>query len=111
MEQGDGNLVVYSASNQAVWKTGTMISGTVLVVQSEGNVVEYGGPGAIWASSWHRTRGQSASYNLASDSSQCTFLALEYWTKAQDFYPRLSGNAGDWTTRRPRTAGRCTAAP
>ena len=71
VQQSDGNLVVYTASYQAPWSTGTMVPGTALVVQSDSNVVLYGAGMALWASSWHRVAGNRAGYNLAlADPSQ-----------------------------------------
>ena len=102
VQQGDGNLVVYNASNRPLWNTGTMVPGTSLAMQNDANVVEYGGPGALWATSWHRTQGQPASYNLAADSTQCTYWALEQWKGAMGFYPALSGDAGMWNDTGPR---------
>lgn len=49
--QGDGNLVVYSPSNQALWSSGTAGNGgDHLGVQTDGNVVIYSaGAQALWA--------------------------------------------------------------
>lgn len=51
MQGTDGNLVVYSASNQPLWSSGTAASpGDHLVVQTDGNVVVYAAGGeALWA--------------------------------------------------------------
>ena len=49
--QGDGNLVIYSNSNEPIWSSGTwQYPGSHLVIQDDGNVVIYrpGGTG-IWS--------------------------------------------------------------
>jgi hypothetical protein len=49
--QGDGNLVLYDAKNQALWSTNTSTAGcTNLVVQEDGNLVLYNRSHAVWAS-------------------------------------------------------------
>jgi hypothetical protein len=49
--QDDGNLVLYSAGDEAIWSTGTVGSGAEsLVMQSDGNLVLYSNKGAVWAS-------------------------------------------------------------
>jgi hypothetical protein len=49
--QGDGNLVLYDAKNQALWSTNTSTAGcTNLVVQEDGNLVLYNRSRAVWAS-------------------------------------------------------------
>ncbi len=47
--QGDGNLVLYNASNQAVWNTATFYPGSRLVMQGDGNVVIYLSSSPIWS--------------------------------------------------------------
>lgn len=48
--QGDGNFVIYSASNAVLWSSGTAGNpGTTLAVQDDGNVVLYDGGRALWA--------------------------------------------------------------
>lgn len=48
--QGDGNLVVYNTSNQAIWATHTAQHyNAFLVVQDDGNVVIYEGSSALWS--------------------------------------------------------------
>lgn len=48
--QGDGNMVLYTATNQAVWNTGTYgNAGARLVVQNDGNVVVYS---SAWKPLW-----------------------------------------------------------
>lgn len=49
--QTNGNLVLYSAANQALWSTNTSTAGcTNLVVQEDGNLVLYSNKKAVWAS-------------------------------------------------------------
>jgi hypothetical protein len=49
--QGDGNFVIYSASNVVLWSSGTAGNpGATLAVQNDGNVVLYDGGQALWAS-------------------------------------------------------------
>jgi len=50
--QSDGNLVLYSATNTAVWnsQSAVAIGGPfTFVVQNDGNVVVYAGPTALWS--------------------------------------------------------------
>lgn len=49
--QGDGNLVIYTADGRGVvWASRTNgRGGATLVMQNDGNVVAYGGGGAIWS--------------------------------------------------------------
>jgi len=48
--QGDGNFVIYSASNAVLWASNTAgHPGSALVVQNDGNVVLYHGSQALWA--------------------------------------------------------------
>lgn len=48
--QPDGNLVVYSQSNQALWSSQTQGNpGARLVLQTDGNMVIYNGSTPIWA--------------------------------------------------------------
>ena len=50
VNQGDGNLVVYSTSGVAIWASGTNGQGIAnLVIQNDGNVVDYKGGSAIWS--------------------------------------------------------------
>lgn len=55
--QHDGNLVLYDANQRALWASGThgrAVSRAIM--QTDGNFVIYGYPGAIWASNtngWH----------------------------------------------------------
>jgi cell wall-associated NlpC family hydrolase len=50
VNQGDGNLVVYNASGVALWASGTDGQGLVnLVIQDNGNVVDYKGNSPIWS--------------------------------------------------------------
>ena len=48
--QADGNLVVYNASNLALWASGTCGSGARMALQHDGNLVIYNSSGsALWA--------------------------------------------------------------
>jgi hypothetical protein len=48
--QGDGNFVVYAASNAPCWSSNTANNpGAFLTLQNDGNLVIYNGP-AIWSS-------------------------------------------------------------
>jgi GH25 family lysozyme M1 (1,4-beta-N-acetylmuramidase) len=48
--QSDGNLVVYSAGNQALWWSGTSNHpGATVTLQDDANLVVYGGNTALWA--------------------------------------------------------------
>jgi hypothetical protein len=47
--QGDGNLVEYSGSTLA-WSSGTSASGSFVVMQGDGNLVVYDGSTPEWAS-------------------------------------------------------------
>lgn len=48
--QGDGNFVIYSASNAVLWASNTAgHPGSTLAVQDDGNVVLYDGEQALWA--------------------------------------------------------------
>lgn len=48
--QGDGNFVIYSASNTVLWSSETAGNpGAMVVVQNDGNVVLYDGSQALWA--------------------------------------------------------------
>jgi hypothetical protein len=48
--QGDGNFVIYSASNAVLWASNTAGNpGTTLAVQNDGNVVLYDNGRALWA--------------------------------------------------------------
>jgi cell wall-associated NlpC family hydrolase len=50
VNQGDGNLVVYNTTGTAIWASGTNGQGAAnLVVQTDGNVVDYKGSSAIWS--------------------------------------------------------------
>lgn len=49
--QGDGNVVLYSASGGVEWTTGTRGSGNYFTLQNDGNIVVYTEGGApLWAS-------------------------------------------------------------
>lgn len=49
--QEDGNLVLYSPSNLALWATGTYnTTANILAIQKDGNVVLYDGKKPVWAS-------------------------------------------------------------
>ena len=50
--QGDGNLVIYTASRQAIWATGTNGKGTApyeLSMQADGNLVVFGSTTSMWS--------------------------------------------------------------
>lgn len=48
--QTDGNFMVYSAPNTAIWKTNTLDKQAVLILQDDGNLVIYSGNNPIWSS-------------------------------------------------------------
>ncbi|WP_164874495.1 hypothetical protein [Rathayibacter festucae] len=49
--QGDGNVVLYSASGGVEWTTGTRGSGNYFTLQNDGNIVVYTEGGApLWVS-------------------------------------------------------------
>ncbi len=52
VQQGDGNLVLYTNGNFPIWATGTDGNpGAWLIMQSDGNLVVYSSTGrALWAS-------------------------------------------------------------
>jgi hypothetical protein len=79
--QGDGNFVVYSASNKALWATGTNPNGSHLSVQTDGNLVVYDASGkALWGS------GSNAD---VPDSSHC-------WSGGTDSFIYQFCPAGTW---------------
>jgi hypothetical protein len=45
--QGDGNLVEYTSANAVVWDSATSGSGAYLVMQGDGNLVLYSGSSAV----------------------------------------------------------------
>lgn len=60
--QGDGNLVQYGPGGQAIWSSGTQGSGHTVVMQADGNLVVYA-PGGV--SRWQSaTGGRSGSFRL-----------------------------------------------
>jgi peptidoglycan/xylan/chitin deacetylase (PgdA/CDA1 family) len=53
--QGDGNLVIYSPRNRAIWSTKTNgKGGNRLVLQTDGNLVLYAGNKPLWSSKTSR---------------------------------------------------------
>jgi hypothetical protein len=62
IQQGDGNLVLYSGAHKVCWAAGKFGSGNHTVMQSDGNLVQYSSSNrALWASNtW--TRNTSSSY-------------------------------------------------
>jgi Putative peptidoglycan binding domain len=72
--QGDGNLVVYTASNIPVWASGSRGSNVVLIMQDDGNLVLYetsgpnkwqiyGFPHAVWSWMTGSLTPDTAGYN------------------------------------------------
>ena len=57
--QSDGNLVLYTIQNRALWSSRTyMYPGGTFVVQSDGNLVIYApGHGAVWSSGTYHSSG------------------------------------------------------
>jgi surface antigen len=98
VQQTDGNLVIYRSNGSAAWSTGTMIPGTVTKVQTDANVVLYSGTLAVYATSFHRTVGQTTSANQGF-AGNCTWLANEEFKKFTGKYPYSyvpSAKAADW---------------
>lgn len=50
MFQGDGNIVIYTASNKAVCATNTSGESTGFIIQDDGNLVLYNSNQVKWAS-------------------------------------------------------------
>ena len=62
--QGDGNLVEYDGAT-VIWASGTKTAGSIAVMQSDGNLVVYSGATALWASN---TYGYPGAYLALSDT-------------------------------------------
>lgn len=56
--QSDGNFVIYDGGGKAIWATGTT-SGTMLIMQKDGNLVLLSGNTPIWSSN---TAGHAGAY-------------------------------------------------
>ena len=66
--QGDGNLVEYNSSGTAVWASGTYPNGSVAVMQASGNFVVLNSSGATLWASG--TAGNPGAYLSLSNSGQ-----------------------------------------
>jgi predicted heme/steroid binding protein len=72
--QGDGNLVLYDASNAPIWATGTNPSGAVAAMQPDGDFVVYDGSNQpLWAAN---TNGHTGAYLSLLDSGQLAINAV-----------------------------------
>jgi surface antigen len=95
--QGDGNFVVYNPSNAPLYHTGTYNNpGTYLIVQDDGNVVLYGSGRALFATSWHETRGSSTTSGDAASPGWCTYYAYQRFHQDTGIWPYFAGDAGAW---------------
>lgn len=108
--QGDGNLVVYNSAGTALWNSGTSNAGSNVVMQDDGNFVLYTGSTALFATSWHRTLGQTQASNTGV-AGNCTWYAYERIKQAQGSYPRLWGDAHNWNDAAQQTGWLVRSSP
>jgi hypothetical protein len=82
--QGDGNLVLYSATNQPIWHTSTGgHPGAHAILQSDGNFVIYQGSTALWNSQTQNGSPGKVQVNPYGSVSLLTSAGSPYWTVGQ----------------------------
>jgi hypothetical protein len=77
--QSDGNMVLYNASHQAVWQSGTLGSGaTQLIMQPDGNLVLYNSAHNLaWLSNTYGSGGDHL--EMQSDGNLVLYTAAHNW--------------------------------
>jgi surface antigen len=102
--QGDGNLVLYTASGSALWSTRTAgVSGAWAIVQGDGNFVVYNNSNQPV---WHTgTFGNSGSWlNVQTDGNVVLYTASNQPLYASSWHRTV----GDLTSGNQGAAGNCT---
>jgi surface antigen len=99
--QGDGNFVEYGPSG-VVWASGTRVAGSHIVMQGDGNLVIYPPSGpAVWSTSTHGAGGR---YALQTDGNSVIYFAsTPLWSSN-----RHRGNTRSSDPNAGYDAGQCT---